>query len=200
MSTPVGGGPQNPFEKEFRVERIEEDKLTKEKQEKNPEEEVPDEKKRVAAFLLQVFHKVVDFFVESREFSTSNEKQARENLLLLKQAFDTLKKEDRSQDIQFLNHLSKIWQHLLEDAIPFKKDEASLKFKDLIRKIQHYPENQPHSLGYYLTEYAGQKWIPFPYMELIQKIHQDYEKNPPACALTFWSIYIDELVELLKVE
>ncbi len=198
MSTPIG--PQKPFEKEFRVERVDEEKLTKDQKERTPGKEVPTEKLGVAAFLLEVFRDVVDFFVESKEAAKSVEKGARENLLLFKEALETLKKEDRSQDAQFLNGLSQIWLHLLEDAIHFKKDETSLKFRDLIRVIQHYPENQPHTLGYYLSEYAGQKWIPFPYMELIQKIHKDHEKNPTVSPLASWSIRIDELVALLQVQ
>lgn len=200
MGAPVGGGPQNPFDKQFRVERIEEDKLTKDDKEKKPPEESSTEKLSIGAFLLNMFHKAVDFFIESRETSKTIETEARNNLHSLKEAFETLKKEDRSQDVQFLNNLSKIWQHVLEDSLHFKKDIIALKFRDLIQRIQHFPQNQAHTLGYYLTEYAGQKWVPFPYMELIQMIHTEHEKNPTVSALTSWTIRIDELVRLLKVE
>jgi hypothetical protein len=72
--------------------------------------------------------------------------------------------------------------------------------RSLIDAIQHYPERQQHSLGYYLSEYAGQKWLPFPYMEMIQKIHAEHLKNPTESALAQWTHRIDRLLSLLKSE
>lgn len=196
---PVGGS-RDPYDK-LRVEPIEEDKLTKNDRRKPPVEKSSDEKLGAAAYLLQAFRSIVDFFLESPSMAKSVEKDARENLLRLKEAFEILKKQDRSQDIQFLNDLSKIWQHVLEDCLRFNRDSSvAEQFKALVKKIQHYPPGQPHTFGYYLAEYAGQKWIPFPYMELVQKLHNDHEKNPTVSALVQWTVLIDELISLLKIE
>ncbi len=192
-----GGGPRDPYEK-FRVERIEEDKLTKGESPKLPEKGPPNEKLGIAAYLLQLLRKTVDFFLEKSGTSQSIELDIRENLLLLKASFEILKKEDRSQDVEFLNQLSKIWRRALEDALHFKNDAIAFKFKVLVNKIQHYPENQPHTFGYYMMENANQKWIPFPYMELIQKVHKEHERSPATSALTEWIILLDELTTLLK--
>ena len=73
-----------------------------------------------------------------------------------------------------------------------------LFLKILMQKIQHYPEYEEHTFGYYLTEYAGQKWIPFPYMEMVQKIHSEHMKNPKGSALTEWTNLIDELLSKIK--
>lgn len=198
FNNPVGG-PIDPFDKKLRVEPIEEDKLAKNKREKEPDSEITEEKLAVASSLLQMFRKTVDSFLEASESAEPSAKNATENLLLLKKAFETLKKEDRSEDAPFLNELSKIWHHVLEDALHFQGTTALAEhFKTLVRKIQNFPQNQTHTLGYYLAEYAGQKWIPFPYMELIANIHSEHEKSPPYSALNQWTQLIDEIIVLLK--
>ncbi len=194
---PVGGS-RDPYEK-LRVEPIEEDKLTKEDRPKRPAEEAPPEKVGTLAYLLQTLRNVVTFFLVAPQGAASRE--MRDTLLLLKASFEILKREDRSQDIGFLNKLSHIWLEVLEGALhPHRDSPIAEKTKSLIKKIQHYPERHPHTLGYYLSEYAGQKWIPFPYMELIQKLHLDHEKNPPLSALTEWTSLIDGILSLLKID
>lgn len=140
----------------------------------------------LAAYFLKLLHRLADLFIVSKEHVTS------ETLVSLKKAFEMLEKEDLSEDIQFLNQLSKIWQALLEMSL--KKDEV----KTLVQKIQNYPEHEKHTLGYYLSEYAGQKWIPFPYMDLIQKIHSEHQKNPEGSAITEWTQLIDQLLSKMK--
>lgn len=200
LHNPVGGGPKDPFDKTFRIEPIEEDKLTKGDKPKESEEIASKEKLAIASAILQLFHKVVDYFLTGATTSKVVGVSPRDNLLLLKAAFETLKVEDRSQDVAFLNQLSKIWHFAIENAIHFKNDDASVKFKVLVKKIQHYPENQQHTFGYYLTENADQKWVPFPYMELVTKIHAEHGKNTSSSALTEWTILLDEIVSLLKDE
>jgi hypothetical protein len=165
--------------------------------EQPPEEPPPKGKEGLAAHLLQILQKAVDFFVEKNTDAKPTDVEARKNLTALKAFFETLKKEDRSQDVDFLNDLSRTWNKTLSDSAHMG-EAASHKFKILTKKILHYPENQSHTFGYYLTEYAGQKWVPFPYMELVQKIHTEHEKNPPSSPLTEWSHLIDEVMRLLN--
>jgi hypothetical protein len=143
----------------LRVEPIHEDKLAREKEEKKPPEEDPG----LLALLVQAFRQMVDFFLMGKRTQPIRTQQ---ELRRLKEAFEILKAEDRSQDARFLANLSDIWQKILETH-----PQAALK--ELVRELNSYPEHQSHTFGYYLTEHAGQKWIPFPYMELIQKIHKD---------------------------
>lgn len=149
----------------------------------------------LAAYLLGLLKKGIDFFLDQeKKGSQEPKRETVENLLSFKACLETLKRENRSEDIHFLNHLSKLWEHLLEDTL---KEQSPL-FKKIIRSIQHYPPHETHTLGYYLSEYAGQKWIPFPYMELIQKLHSEHEKNPTDSALSEWSLLIDELLSNRK--
>jgi hypothetical protein len=197
INNPVGRGPRDPIDSPFHVEPVDEDKLAKHEREREPDEGPPDEKLGIASFLLQLFHKVVDFFLEGKAHSSAA--LAKENLLKLKTSLEILKKEDRSQDMEFLSHLAKMWRQSLEDSLHFTNNETALKFKTLAKKIQHYPENQTHTFGYYLAEYINPKWIPFPYMELIQKIHTEHENNPTSSSLAEWTNLIDEIASLLQL-
>lgn len=185
---PVGG--PDPYEK-FRVEGMGE-KQTKGNQPEPPDEEPPQEKQGVAAHLLQILQKAVDYFLE-RHTST----QSRATLISLKDFFETMRREDRSQDGEFLNALAKAWNQALEESLHLN-EAAALQFKVLVKKILHYPENQAHTFGYYLTEHAGQKWVPFPYMELVQKIHSEHEKNPSSSPLMEWIFLLNDILQLLN--
>ncbi len=156
--------------------------------------EPPEKKWGLIAKILQKLHGMVSSLLDS--FSTQQERQIFRSL---KSAFETLKKEDRSEDIQFLNQLSHLWFQLLDEGnqLTYNPRSSSL-LKELIKKIERYPERQTHTFGYYLSEFAGQKWIPFPYMELIQKLHFEHLKYPEMSALAEWTRLLDDL--LLKVE
>ena len=73
-----------------------------------------------------------------------------------------------------------------------------MKIRTFIKELQHYPEHHEHSLGYYLTEYAGQKWLPFPYMEMIRNLHMYHKKNPENSLLSIWSKEIEEMIQIIK--
>ena len=191
-------GPPDPY-KGYRVEGIEEKHS---REEKPPKQEMgPGESTLLGAYFLSLFRKFCQLFQEETErgLSTKAEEGVRTNLTLFKEAIEVLKKEDRSQDTQFLNHLSELWHHILEDSLRFKrKSSFSSSFRTLIQDIQHYPPNQEHTLGYYLTEYAGQDWLPFPYMDLIQKMHEQHQANPTSSPLTHWTRQMDQLVSHIR--
>jgi hypothetical protein len=201
IQNPIGDQPQDPFGK-YRAERIEADKQTKDEQKKR-EAEPQSPTGIIGAYFLLMVHRFLDLFEDTSEkgLSSTAEKQVRDNLLLIKSAFDTMKKEDRSQDAPFLNHLSELWHRALEDILKFRRETAlALQFKKFIRDVDSYPENKEFSFGYYLTQYAGQKWLPFPYMELVMKIHSEHEKNPEGSALARWTEQIAALAKKLGPE
>ncbi len=191
---PIGNQPNDPYER-YRIEAIEHEKRMKEEGEK----QLPVLKKNIGivAQILSLFRKIIEFFED--RISAAEEKEARENLLQFKAALEILKSEDRSQDLPFLNALSKIWERMLEDTLRFKKETSTArKFKEFIKKIQSFPQNQEHSFGYYLTEQAGQKWLPFPYMEMILKLHAQHQKTPKNSTLHEWSEALHKLIASLS--
>lgn len=194
--SPSGSGPIDPYSK-YRIEPVGERQSKSQMPEPPDDDKQPKEKVKFVSYVLSLFQKAVDFFLEEHHSSTASEGTLR-HLLALKTSFEVLKKEDRSQDVKFLNDLSNNWIALLEENLHFENDEIDSKFRLLMRKILSYPEQPKHSFGYYLTEYAGQKWVPFPYMELIQKIHREHEKNPTGSALTEWNLLLSRIISLLK--
>lgn len=180
--------PPDPYDR-YRIEPVGEDKREKERG-YGGGGEPPDEKYGLFAQLLKTLYQMVTGLLRGERRA---EKRDTASLRSLKMAFETLKREDRSEDIAFLHHLSQTWLHLVEEGIQQAKE-----LKELIQKIERYPENQAHTFGYYLSEFAGQKWIPFPYMELIQQIHAEHQKYPEISALTEWTRLLDDL--LLQVE
>ncbi len=194
IQNPVGG-PTDPLGRPFRPPPIDPDAEAKE----NEERETPPVKEEwgIAAYILQMFKNALDLIIGGRKEGKDQQRAVKEHLRALKSAFEILKQEDRSQDLDFLNRLSKTWLSLLEDSLHFESEEASTAFKAFVKKIQHYPENQPHSFAYYLTENTHQQWIPFPYMELIQKLHSEHRKNPSSSPLAEWTALLDQTILLL---
>jgi hypothetical protein len=201
IQNPVGGSPEDPYEKyrKYQIEGV--DNQSQEGRKKKFDGGPPPPKKPLppGAFLLILLSKILDYFLSLRGHGIKSETAIRENLILLKEAFESMQSEDRSQDIEFLNHFSEIWHLVLENSTKFRRiDPFPTAFRSFMKKIQNYPEGQEHTLGYYLTEYTGQKWLPFPYMDLIQKIHEEYQSKDGESPLALWIQMLDELISSLN--
>ncbi len=110
-----------------------------------------------------------------------------------KQSLLALCKENLSQDSEFLKEISENWNHLLEES----KKSSATKFpieliNTLKKEFSAYPENQEYTLCYYLAEYAGLQWSPFPYMDILQDLHFQYQKDPVSSLLKKWITLIEE--------
>lgn len=187
---PVGGVP-DPYEK-YRVEGL----GGYSSGGGPPGEEPPKDKRGLATRLIQVLQKAIDSFLERLGGSPPHKAAIEASVSSLKTLLEILKQEDKSQDVRFLNDLSKSWNEAIQNSLEYN-GEALLIFKLFVKKILHYPEGQPHTFGYYLIEYAGQKWVPFPYMELVQKIHKEHEKSPATSPLTEWTRLLGDVINLL---
>ncbi|MBI5273422.1 MAG: hypothetical protein HY860_00015 [Chlamydiales bacterium] len=120
----------------------------------------------------------------------------------LKNLLTMLTMQDYSQHIDFAAGLSHVWHELIEYCIPstigrLKSAIAKTTIKQLIKNIKEYPKNDEHSLGYYLTHYAGDNWLPFPFMQLLRTLHEEYAANGSSSTLGMWihqlSIIMKEL-------
>lgn len=165
IDNPVGEPPRDPLKGYQKFDQ-------------EPEKPEPPPEKNVGLFthLLNWASKILDHFTHKPS------ENVEELLVAFKDCLTILQYEDRSEDDHFLTHFSAVWTKLLN----LRRKE----FKDLIQAIQSYPPGQDFSLGYYLTERAGETWTPIPYRELIQKIHLDYTATP----LPQWISEIDLLL------
>jgi len=196
---PVGGRPNDPFEKYYQIKDLEEAREYNTRNAKN----ASGKGFLLAAYILLLLQKMLEFIQPSKykNISKSTRKSAQENLVQMQKCLKLLMKEDRSQDDRFLKQLSLCWQKMLEDSLEFTKmTSVAIQFKNFIKEIASYPEAQDHSLGYYLSEYAGNAWLPFPYMELLQKLYTLYQKNPSNNPLTYWVHSLGKIIDLLNQE
>lgn len=121
-------------------------------------------------------------------------------LLELKEILQKLTDCDHSEDIPFSQKLSHLWHKIIEEAQAVQVGKArsiidQSRLEMLITEIQFFPPHEEHNLGYYLIEYAGEDWYPFPYMELIRSIHKDHLNAPGSSLLNTW---LEQLTLLTK--
>lgn len=151
------------------------------------------------SILVAFFKKFTMHFSFKSKISTVALKQ---DLLELKQLFILLSTEDLSHQLAFIQKLSLLWHKIIEDCNPIslslsKDSDLLKKITTFIQIIHHFPPKEDHSLGYYLQEHVGEKWVPFPFMELLQGLHEEYQKTQNTSDLAKWikdlSLIIDEL-------
>lgn len=174
--------PPDPYER-YKIEPVGSEK-EKSKRDFSGGPNEPNGKWVVTAYFLKTLHKLLSFYERKEKGKVIGEHPV---LTQFKEALEILKKEDRSQDTQFLHDLSLLWLQIIEDL------SLSRACKPLLKKIHNYPKGQAFSLGYYLTEYAGQQWVPFPYMEIIRQMHKEHENCPQGSSLSEWTKLLDHL-------
>lgn len=140
------------------------------------------------SLLVAFFKKFTMHFSFKNKIST---KALKQDLLELKQLFILLSAEDLSHQLEFIQKLSLLWHKIIEDCNPISfsllKDSSFLKkILEFIQIIHHFPPEEDHSLGYYLQEHVGEKWVPFPFMELLQELHEEYQKTQDKSNLAKW--------------
>jgi hypothetical protein len=196
--TPTGPGSTDPYD-QYKVEKIEKNPSPSAAPEKPPQE--PHPKTTFAAFLSLLLKKIINLFEETTDqgLRSSSEHDIQKHLIALKAILDTLKDQDMSQNSLFLNQFAESWHQLLEDVFRFRRETTlSIEMRSFISEFQHYPKGQQHTLGYYLTEFAGKHWLPFPYMDIIRQLHQEHQSRAQNSTLTRWSLAIDQMISLLS--
>ena len=64
-----------------------------------------------------------------------------------------------------------------------------------MHEINTYPKNSEFSLGFYLSEFAGYKWIPFPYINMLKDLHIEVQKKKENSHLSKWISTLNDLLE-----
>ena len=110
-----------------------------------------------------------------------------------------LSSEDQSHNPDFTQHLSELWHNLLDDCNSLSSSQAAPlealnKVKFFISQIENFPPGADHTLGYYFNQYAGEEWIPFPFMELLQGLHEEYTASPAISVLQNWLSLLGDII------
>lgn len=175
----------------------------KEKQEYSKEPSGSPKNLLIAAFFT-CLKKLFDSLSGKSKFEATliDRQQILEDLFAFRKLLQILSQEDQSNNPEFTLQLSELWHNLLDDfnhveLLERKNPKKVAPFKKFLNKVKDFPPNQDHRLGYYLTEYVGKEWLPFPYIEILRKLHKDYQTNPAQNALQEWLSIIDEVVAQL---
>jgi hypothetical protein len=131
-----------------------------------------------------------------------------DSLYLAVQAFsqllEKLKKENISEDSRFTEELSHLWLILNEHASSDGQERYPPlyypKLKSFLQTLIRYPEKSDHTFGYYLNHYAGEKWLPFPFMDLLSKLHEDHIVLKSKSTLSLWVFSLTTILNMLVEE
>jgi len=122
-----------------------------------------------------------------------------DDIIAFRQLLIILSLEDQSHNPDFTQQLSELWHNLLDDcntlSLSTEASEILSKVKFFISQVQNFPPGADHTLGYYFTEYAGKDWIPFPFMELLQQLHEEFTASPVISVLSNWLSLLNEILE-----
>jgi hypothetical protein len=154
-------------------------------------------KSQTYAALLSYFKKILSSFASRGKATAFDQYDLSEKVRAFRGLLLLLSKEDQSHNPDFTLHLSTLWHSLLEDCNAFSLEnpsEMSLKLKFFMGQVQNYPLGADHTLGYYFTEYAGKEWIPFPFMELLQQLHEEFNSDPAHSVLGNWIALLNEIL------
>ncbi len=180
---------------------IEKDK--KEKQPYPPGSEKELTQQQLLLIFTAFFKKILNFFIsQDRSQMTEIEKQQiSEDLVSLRSMLQILGNQDQSHHPEFTHHLAELWHHLIEDCQHVASTDPNLfKVKYFIDQVNAFPPNEDHSLGYYLARYAGKDWLPFPFMDMLQQLHKQYQENPHSSTLNEWVVELSAIVSKLDIK
>jgi hypothetical protein len=166
-------------------------------EEKHRQEQEQKQKKKKnivkAAFLCVIR----DFLKKMKVLKPVSPTAVLNDLKSINSYFEKLSKENLSQDVKFLAKIAKTWADFLDNyALLSKKNYKDLhsQIKSFIKTINSYPEKTEFSLGYYLAEFAGFKWVPFPYMEILNDLHNEFVKKPGDSHLKKWMNNLEDII------
>jgi len=188
----------DPYEN-IRISRVENDK----KRPEDPYTELPPPATRplVFASLVSVLKKIfTTLFNKGHSHELLfNPEQLLESVATFKTLIEILIEEDQSHNLAFTHQLSQVWHKLQDDcnsilAYSEQAPSYALKTKHFLNALSLYPESEEHSFGFYLTHFAGEDWTPFPFLEMLEHLHQECQTSPENATLVEWLIDLTEIL------
>lgn len=156
---------------------------------------------RTFSALSTYFKKFTSLFSSTRAHSSraSTLQNLLHDIFEFRKLLVTLAGEDTSHLPEFGETLSVSWDQLLDHCnhSPSSSDPVYPLFAKLLffkNQVQHFPIGAEHTLGYYLSHHVGKGWIPFPFMDLLQNLHEEFSSSPTTSTLQKWILLLDEIL------
>lgn len=129
----------------------------------------------ISHFFFVLLNRWMPNFVRDHIFKDSLPLSLKKTLTELKKQFALLRESDFVTNPGFTSHFSSLWNDLLIEFSDIRKREQHYDIiKQFIATIDAFPEKGEHALGYYLKNYAGETWLPVPYLDILKKLHRDF--------------------------
>lgn len=115
----------------------------------------------------------------------------------LKELLINLSVDNLSQNYRFAESFSTNW-HLLVRTLQGLEPTVGGSLKQgklgmFIEEVNRYPGDTPFTLGYYLSEFTGEKWLPFPFMDILYALHEDAVIKKEDSLLKKWVGYLESI-------
>ncbi len=156
---------------------------------------------KVAALIAFVNENLYDVFQLAED---SN------HLLLLDPSLEMLDKmrnlilmlmvHDHSRNTDYAKGLSQTWHQVIEYFTPsnlgrIESIEIRQLIKNFITSFKTFPKKTDHPLGHYLQKYAGENWLPFPFIAILKNLHEDHALHGENSQLNTWFVQISDLID-----
>lgn len=180
--------------------------LDKDKKEREPFRDLKNATKaQTFATLLSYFKKFLSAFKSKGNPLTFDLQRLIEHVAAFRQLLVTLSREDQSHNPDFTLRSTELWHNLLEDCNSLSptieaSSEIYAKIKFFITQVQNFPPKEDHTLGFYFQHYAGKDWLPFPFLEILQHLHEEHQASPIISVLNQWISLLDEILMLAGVK
>lgn len=188
---------ERPRDEGVYADRIED----KKKESKYSQVPPKDGKQIMLATFFSYLKKMFDTFSPSKQLVSKvvDQQKIIENLLHFKKLLVKLSEQNLSNSAEFAAALSKSWCILLEDFDTIEiMERKNLKevasFREMMNTIKNYPPDSEHRFGFYLVQQAGTDWLPFPFIEMLSKLHTE------SSTLSSWFKQIDGVIANLSVQ
>ena len=134
------------------------------------------------------------------KFGEMSEDALTDDIQELKHILQIVMDVDQSENGRFCARFSAAWNHLLQgvQVLAHTKRQAFVdtdKLKTLLTDIDNYPPNEDHKLGFYLSEFAGESWLPIPFRDILKRLFSDHRANPSHSNLMQWVELINEILQ-----
>ncbi len=146
----------------------------------------------IQGYLLQLLASRLEKVLDKEKIEASvTETVIYQALNQMRVLLNTLKRKNLSESDSFALELSHCWIALLQT-----RNEKIKLFRE---KLQSYPTGLDHTLGRYLSQYAGDSWLPFPFMEILKALHEDAVIHQEKSTLHEWTSTLTEIIDTMTI-
>ncbi len=144
---------------------------------------------------LQILRKILPIF--PKEMNEDALILMKKKLKKFLQSLQELSEKDVSHDTAFLLQLSHRWSQFLQYFSPLTiaQNEEKKYITEFLLSLHDTPRGERYSLGYYLSEAAGETWVPVPFMNLLHNLFAEYQKEKEASTLFRWIDLLEKYLE-----